>query len=90
MIRSCLVYARLVSASALCVWCHCCWPVYLVPTVVVGLCLSRTYVRATPGRQLYADLLAIFQALAAVTNNGPDSVGGGGVPAVPQKPPICE
>ena len=42
-----------------------------------------------PGHALYADLLAIFQALHAVTNNAPESVGGGGVPRVPTKPPIC-
>lgn len=43
-----------------------------------------------PGaRDLYMDLLAIFQALSVVTNNGPDSVGGGGEPRVPPKPPIC-
>ena len=40
-------------------------------------------------RALYADLLAIFQALHAVTNNGPASVGGGGEPRVATKPPIC-
>ena len=41
------------------------------------------------GHALYTDLLAIFQALHAVTNNGPTSVGGGGTPLVPKKPPIC-
>lgn len=41
------------------------------------------------GHALYADLLAIFQALHAVTNNGATSVGGGGTPIVPKKPPIC-
>ena len=40
-------------------------------------------------RALYSDLLAAFQALHAVTNNGPASVGGGGTPRVPTKPPIC-
>ena len=39
--------------------------------------------------QLYKDLLRIFRALHAVTNNGPRSVGGGGTPRVPTKPPIC-
>eukprot|EP00750_Incisomonas_marina_P021251 INCI4238.2.p1 GENE.INCI4238.2~~INCI4238.2.p1 ORF type:complete len:261 (-),score=36.78 INCI4238.2:227-1009(-) len=43
-----------------------------------------------PGRDLYADLLAIFQGLAAVTNNRPGAVGGGGTPRVPAKPPICK
>ena len=41
------------------------------------------------GRALYADLLAIFQGLHAVTNNAPSAVGGGGAPRVPRKPPIC-
>lgn len=38
---------------------------------------------------LYTDLLRVFQALHAVTNNRPGSVGGGGIPRVPRKPPIC-
>ena len=38
---------------------------------------------------LYSDLLSIFRALHAVVNNGPDTVGGGGVPRMPTKPPIC-
>eukprot|EP01047_Picozoa_sp_COSAG01_P002612 COSAG01_NODE_70_length_28755_cov_34.709067_11_plen_440_part_00 len=38
---------------------------------------------------LYEDLLHVFQALHVVTNNGPNSVGGGGTPRVPRKPPIC-
>lgn len=42
-----------------------------------------------PGRELYADLLRILQNLHAVTNNGPATVGGGGTPRVPTKPPIC-
>ena len=42
-----------------------------------------------PGKELYEDLLKLFQALHAVTNNGPDSIGGGGTPRVPTKPPIC-
>ncbi len=37
----------------------------------------------------FRDIVAIFQNLHAVTNNGPDSVGGGGVPLVPPPPPIC-
>ena len=41
------------------------------------------------GRALYNDLLLIFRALHAVTNNGPSSIGGGGTPRVPRKPPIC-
>lgn len=42
-----------------------------------------------PGAELYADLLEIFRNLHAVTNNGPSSVGGGGTPRRPTKPPIC-
>ena len=38
---------------------------------------------------LYNDLLAIFRALHAVTNNRPESIGGGGTPRVPRKEPIC-
>mmetsp|Transcript_118622 Transcript_118622/g.295829 ORF Transcript_118622/g.295829 Transcript_118622/m.295829 type:complete len:413 (+) Transcript_118622:41-1279(+) len=41
------------------------------------------------GQALYFDLLNIFQALHAVTNNAPGRIGGGGVPRVPRKPPIC-
>lgn len=42
-----------------------------------------------PGHTLYNDLLKLFQSLHVVTNNGPKSVGGGGIPLVPPKPPIC-
>lgn len=42
-----------------------------------------------PGKKLYADLVHLFQSLHAVTNNGPTSIGGGGVPRLPPKPPIC-
>ena len=38
---------------------------------------------------LYSDLLAVFRALHAVSNNGPGRVGGGGTPRVPRKAPIC-
>jgi hypothetical protein len=41
------------------------------------------------GRALYSDLLIIFQSLHAVTNNGPNNIGGGGTPRVPTKPTIC-
>jgi len=41
------------------------------------------------GKILYDDLLLLFQSLHAVTNNGPQSVGGGGKPRQPTKPPIC-
>lgn len=43
-----------------------------------------------PGAQLYADLLAVFRELQAVTNNAPGSVGGGGNPIVPPPPPLCQ
>ncbi len=43
-----------------------------------------------PGKGLYDDLLLIFRNLHVVVNNGPSSIGGGGVPRVPAKPPICE
>jgi hypothetical protein len=42
------------------------------------------------GGALYLDLLLIFRRLSAVINNGPQSIGGGGKPRVPTKPPICE
>lgn len=42
-----------------------------------------------PGKALYTDLLAIFRALHAVTNNGPDQIGGGGTPRQAAKEPIC-
>jgi hypothetical protein len=42
-----------------------------------------------PGRELYADLVAVFQALHAVTDNAPGAIGGGGTPRRPPKPPIC-
>lgn len=42
-----------------------------------------------PGRALYFDLLNIFRSLHAVVNNGPNAIGGGGVPRIPTKPPIC-
>lgn len=44
---------------------------------------------AEPGQPLYEDVKALFQALHAVTNNGPGRVGGGGSPRVPAAPPIC-
>jgi hypothetical protein len=46
--------------------------------------------KSVANREVYADLLAIFRALQAVTNNGPASVGGGGkVMPSDQPPPIC-
>jgi hypothetical protein len=41
-------------------------------------------------KQVYEDLLRIFQALHAVTNNAAGSIGGGGTPRVPRKAGICE
>ena len=38
-----------------------------------------------PGRDMYVDLLLIFQNLHVVINNGPDSIGGGGTPRQPTK-----
>lgn len=43
-----------------------------------------------PSAALYADLVAVFQALAVVANNGPSSVGGGGTPRRPPPPPFCD
>ena len=43
-----------------------------------------------PGKELYWDLVRIFQALHVVVNNSPSTVGGGGRPLVPRSPPICE
>lgn len=42
-----------------------------------------------PGDPYYSDLLAIFQGLHIVDNNGPYSIGGGGVPRRPPALPIC-
>jgi hypothetical protein len=42
-----------------------------------------------PGRHLYQDLLLIFQNLHVVVNNKLNSIGGGGIPRVPTKSPIC-
>jgi hypothetical protein len=42
------------------------------------------------GHELYGDLLRSFQALHAVFNNGPNSIGGGGSPRRPRKVPICD
>ena len=38
----------------------------------------------------YWDLVHIFQQLGVVTNNSPDAIGGGGTPAAPIAPPICD
>jgi hypothetical protein len=39
--------------------------------------------------QWYADLLALFRSLQIVSNNGPNSIGGGGDPVQPLAPPFC-
>ena len=44
----------------------------------------------TDGNPVYSDLLKIFRNLHAVSNNAPNSVGGGGVPLKPTKPPLCK
>ena len=44
----------------------------------------------TDGNPVYSDLLKIFRNLHAVSNNSPSSVGGGGVPLKPTKPPLCK
>jgi hypothetical protein len=41
------------------------------------------------GAAWYADVMAVFAALSVVDNNGPGSVGGGGVPRQPLAPPFC-
>jgi hypothetical protein len=41
------------------------------------------------GAQLYTELLLLLRNLHTVTNNSPNSVGGGGAPLVPRAPPIC-
>ena len=42
-----------------------------------------------PGSDYYHDLVAVFQALHVVDNNGPARHGGGGVPRQPPALPIC-
>lgn len=42
-----------------------------------------------PLSPLYDDLLRVFRALHIVTNNGPESIGGGGAPRRPPAPPLC-
>ena len=49
--------------------------------------LAPKLLRKSP---LYKDLLAIYQALHTVTNNGPRSSGGGGTPRRPAPPPLCK
>lgn len=57
--------------------------------MAVSLASTGTPAHFGQGAALYADMLAIFRALAAVTNNRPGSVGGGGTPRAPVAPPIC-
>lgn len=42
-----------------------------------------------PRSPLYDDLVRVFQNLHIVTNNGPESVGGGGTPRQPPAAPLC-
>ena len=44
---------------------------------------------STQGADFFADLVTIFRALAVVTNNAVDNVGGGGNPRAPAPPPFC-
>jgi hypothetical protein len=44
---------------------------------------------ANPGDMFFDDLLLIFQSLAVVANNGPNTIGGGGAPLQPLAPPFC-
>lgn len=45
---------------------------------------------APAARAWYADLLALFRALAVVTSNAPGAPGGGGAPLAPPPPPFCD
>ena len=36
------------------------------------------------------DIVTLFRALHIVTNNTPESMGGGGTPLQPQPPPFCD
>ena len=51
--------------------------------------ISNATTEINEARLLYVDLLTIFQNLHVVANNGPHSIGGGGTPLKPNKPPIC-
>ena len=42
-----------------------------------------------PGAAWYADMLALFQALNVVINNGQNTIGGGGTPLQPLSSPVC-
>lgn len=44
---------------------------------------------ASPGHPLFDDFTAIVQSLSAVTNNGPNAVGGGGAPVAERPLPLC-
>lgn len=41
------------------------------------------------GRLFYRDIVILFKALQVVINNGPTSIGGGGVPLAPAPLPLC-
>lgn len=45
--------------------------------------------QSLPGEAFYEDMLAVFQQLHIVDNNGNASIGGGGSPRQPPAPPIC-
>lgn len=55
----------------------------------VSVAIENPLTPTGQGAALFADLVAIFRALAVVANNGPTSVGGGGAPRQPLAPPIC-
>ena len=54
-----------------------------------GVASTAKYNAPPAENAVYEDLLRVFQALHAVSNNGPSSVGGGGTPRRPRKGPIC-
>ena len=43
----------------------------------------------TAAAAFYYDMVEIFRGLSVVVNSGPDSVGGGCVPALTPPPPLC-
>ena len=57
----------------------------------ISINITRPALEKSPGPSgaFFADVVAIFQSLHAVTNNAPGRVGGGGVPLAPPAPPIC-
>lgn len=65
--------------------------VELQTTFNISINITRPALPHSPGAtgDFFADIVLIFQHLAAVVNNAPGSVGGGGVPRAPPAPPIC-